>query len=258
MVEQASAPGETTVPGKERITPAPDERQEPAAAKPESRTEQKVEPDVEAGEARPVPSLWRQPATDAELPTAAKPPQASATLAPSPRIEESTPKSMETAAKPEAPAPPADPAPAGETHLQATREIRSEISIELPARDQGPVREERVSLRMMQKGEEVHVSVRASDRGLSQELRTNLTQLADRLDQAGLRGETWRPFDAIPAAERPLQPGESQSPQSSDRQDSRQGRDWGGRRQQQQQQQQRPQWVEELEKEVHTERSYQP
>src|SRR5206468_189079 len=69
----------------------------------------------------------------------------------------------------------------------------TDVSVMVPLPRADSAGEDRVALRMVQKGAEIHVSVRSPDNQLSQILRQDLGRLATGLDQAGFRTETWRP-----------------------------------------------------------------
>jgi len=63
--------------------------------------------------------------------------------------------------------------------------------------------EQRVDVQVVERGGEVHVAVRTPDARLTGELRDDLPALAARLEQTGLRAETWQPPPATGSAERP-------------------------------------------------------
>lgn len=106
---------------------------------------------------------------------------------------------------------------------------------------------ERVDVRVVQQGGEVHVSVHSGDASLNSGLRQGLSELQSRLEENGYRSETWRP-GASAAAPAPAPAGQAsanqsrngdgQAQQGGSQQDS-------GRRNQNQSNQ--PRWVEELE-----------
>ena len=63
--------------------------------------------------------------------------------------------------------------------------------------------EQRVDVQVVERGGEVHVAVRTPDARLNGELRDDLPALAARLEQTGLRAETWQPPAPTGSAERP-------------------------------------------------------
>jgi hypothetical protein len=143
---------------------------------------------------------------------------------PSPRTEAPTPP-PETQAKPSA--------PLKDISLQVTQ----------PGR-------ERVDVRVVQQGGEVHVSVHSADTGLTSGLRQGLSDLQSRLAENGYRSEMWRPgasasaLAPAPAAQASTNQsrGEGQPQQGGSQQES-------GRRNQNQfnNQSNQPRWVEEME-----------
>ena len=107
--------------------------------------------------------------------------------------------------------------------------------------------QERVDVRVVQQGSEVHVSVHSGDASLTSGLRQGLSDLQSRLEENGYRSETWRPgATAAPLAAAPAaqeftnhsRGGDGQPQHGGSQQDS-------GRRNQNQQNQ--PRWVAELE-----------
>ncbi|HTM49380.1 MAG TPA: hypothetical protein VL285_11880 [Bryobacteraceae bacterium] len=129
----------------------------------------------------------------------------------------------------------------------------TDISLTLPINRADSAGAERVAIRMVQRGGEIHVSVRTPDAQLSQALREDLGKLSNGLDQAGFRTETWRP--AVTAAAQPGSssahqdhPGTASHRDGSDpdsRSGGHQGRGGGDPRRRQQED--RPRWVAELE-----------
>jgi hypothetical protein len=110
---------------------------------------------------------------------------------------------------------------------------------------------ERVDVRVVQQGGEVHVSVHSADAGLTSGLRQGLSDLQSRLEENGYRSEMWRPgASAAPLAPAPSpqaptnhsRGGDGQPQQGGSQQDS-------GRRNQNQSNHQsgQPRWVEEME-----------
>ena len=110
---------------------------------------------------------------------------------------------------------------------------------------------------MVQKGEEIHVSVRTPDPQFTQSLRQDLGKLGSDLDQAGFRSEAWRPA-AVNAVASPVstnlhhEPSRGGANQDFSRQDANNmdGRAGSGSQEQKRKQQQpdQPRWVAELER----------
>ena len=112
---------------------------------------------------------------------------------------------------------------------------------------------QQVAIRMVQRGEEIHVSVRTPDAQVAQSLRQDLGKLSTSLDQSGFRSESWRPAAAANASaqsnsepQRDAQPGNPN--RDAPGSDARSGGSGGGSQEQRRRQQDdRPQWVAELE-----------
>jgi hypothetical protein len=158
---------------------------------------------------------------------------------------------------PESVTPPKPVEPVAETPAvpvpQTSPSKVTDISVTIPVPRPDASAEERVAIRMVQRGGEIHVSVRAEDTQLAQSLRQDLGKLSGGLDQAGYRTETWRPVAASAAAESNPNPHREPSPGNSNGegngQDARSGGQ-GGRgsgEQRRRQQDDRPRWVAELE-----------
>jgi len=117
------------------------------------------------------------------------------------------------------------------------------------------VGEERVAIHMVQRGREVHVSVRTPHPEVAQSLRQDLTTLASSLDDAGFRAETWQPAATIVAGASSANTQRDTAQETPNRntagEDARPGGN-GGREsgeQRRRQQDERPRWVAELEQE---------
>ncbi len=138
-------------------------------------------------------------------------------------------------------APPDQPQPQRMTTKEAAPPaVRTEIESPPEAKPAAPAREiqiqvnrgeQRVDLRLTERGGEVLVAVRTPDPQLAGTLREDLPQLSSRLEQAGFRAETWHP--AASTAESNLRTAEPHSAHTSseDQNPSRQG----GQEQEQQQ-----------------------
>ena len=142
-------------------------------------------------------------------------------------------------------APPAVP-------LKTAPEV-TEISLSVPLGQADSGAEERVAIRMVQRGAEIHVSVRAPDHEVAQSLRQDLSRLASSLDEAGFRAEAWRPGVASVAAPSSAQAQRDLSQDTPHRgatgPDPRSGgqHGQGSGEQKRRQQDERPRWVAELE-----------
>ena len=126
------------------------------------------------------------------------------------------------------------------------------LNVAVPGADAGASGQQ-VAIRMVQKGEEIHVSVRTPDPQLAQSLRQDLGKLSTSLDQSGFRSESWRPVGAADASaqsnsdpRRDAQPGNPNrdAPGSEARSGGNSG---GSQEQRRRQQDDRPRWVAELE-----------
>ena len=106
---------------------------------------------------------------------------------------------------------------------------------------------ERVDVRVVQQGSEVHVSVHSSDASLTSGLRQGLSDLQSRLEENGYRSETWRPgASTVPLAQPSSAQASTNHSRGGDGQPQQGGpQQEGGRRNQNQSNQ--PRWVSELE-----------
>ena len=106
---------------------------------------------------------------------------------------------------------------------------------------------ERVDVRVVQQGGEVHVSVHSADTGLTSGLRQGLSDLQSRLEENGYRSEMWRPgASASPLAPAPAAQSSPNQSRGGDGQPQQGGsQQESGRRNQNQSNQ--PRWVEEME-----------
>jgi len=165
-----------------------------------------------------------------------------------------TPVAVET---PDKPAAAAMPEAAAGTALEPARPVEkptalTEINMVLEGREP---KAGNVALRVVQRGEEVHVAVRTADRELSRDLRAHLDGLAERLESAGYRSEMWRPQETVAA-----EPLSIRSSGSHHRQAGGHNHNHGGERQQQPGGEQRrrqpdpPRWLSELEAQTRREK----
>jgi len=112
-----------------------------------------------------------------------------------------------------------------------------DITVRIPdATDRG------TNVRFVERGSEVHVSVRTGDSELAQTLRSGLSDLTARLQHTGIQAEVWRPSSDSSQSD-------SQNASPDNPRDSGGGRNQSGAQRdgQDQSSQNKPQWVEELE-----------
>jgi hypothetical protein len=124
------------------------------------------------------------------------------------------------------------------------------VNIQVPRADASG--DDRVAIRMLQRGSEIHVSVRTPDSQLAQSLRQDLGKLTTGLDQGGFRTETWRPTAVNSGAQTNTSPQHQPQPDSSNRDGGSNNRSGGNSgqgsgEQKRRQQDERPRWVAELE-----------
>jgi hypothetical protein len=133
----------------------------------------------------------------------------------------------------ESSAPEPTPTPASSSH---------DITIRIPdATERG------TDVRFVERGGEVHVSVRTSDAQMAQTLRGGLSDFVSRLDQSGIRAEVWQPGSDASSSQKDAQ---NQSPdQRADQQGSGSGRHQSESEEPAGDQRgaKRPRWVEEME-----------
>jgi len=123
-----------------------------------------------------------------------------------------------------------------------------DITVHVPdATDRG------TSVRFVDRGGEIHVSVRTGDTELAQTLRSGLSDFVERLDHTGLRAEVWRAGPEAAASQNDAQ-NHSQNEAKSNSQDNQGNQSGSGRnssgsqgRDGERQNPNRPRWVEELE-----------
>jgi hypothetical protein len=124
---------------------------------------------------------------------------------------------------------------------------------------------ERVDVRVVQQGSEVHVSVHSGDASLTSGLRQGLSELQSRLEESGYRTEMWRPtassapLAATPSAQESTnhsRGGDGQPQQGGSQQDSGRGsQNHSNQNQSNQNQSNQPRWVEELQSSFGEEKS---
>jgi hypothetical protein len=136
----------------------------------------------------------------------------------------------------------------------ASKSQVTDISVNVPIPRQDASPDDRVAIRMVQNGAEIHVSVRTPDTELAQSLRQDLGKLSTGLDQAGFHTETWRPTAANAAAQSNDNPHREPSQGGSNRdgsgQNARSGDQENSGEQRRRQQDDRPRWVAELERQT--------
>jgi hypothetical protein len=132
----------------------------------------------------------------------------------------------------------------------------TDISVSVPVPRPDAVGDERATIRMVQRGQEIHVSVRTPDTQVAQALRQDLGKLSAGLDQAGFRTETWRPTAAGAAPQSNSNSHREPSQGSPNRDSAGSGPQSGGQNgrgageQRRRQQEERPRWVAELEQQT--------
>lgn len=140
-----------------------------------------------------------------------------------------------TARPAEAPAPPAENLPKASAPL---KDIAMQVN--QPGK-------ERVDVRVVQQGGEVHISVHSADAGMTSGLRQGLSELQSKLEESGYRSEMWRPGNsATPVASAPSAQASTNHSRGGDGQPQQGGSQQDGSRRNPNQSNQ-PRWVEELE-----------
>jgi hypothetical protein len=106
---------------------------------------------------------------------------------------------------------------------------------------------ERVDVRVVQQGSEVHISVHSADAGMTSGLRQGLSELQGKLEENGYRSEMWKPgVSTAPIASAPSGQASTNHSRGGDGQPQQGGpQQESGRRNPNQSNQ--PRWVEELE-----------
>ena len=179
------------------------------------------------------------------LPTAGPTPTATVSTATASRAPEPSVSSATVAA-------PAEhvPAAAAAVRPSASSEV-TDISLTLPVQRAG---DERVAIRMVQRGTEIHVSVRTPDVDAARSMRQDLSRLSSSLDDAGFRADSWRPTTSAVTASSPAQTMREFSQETPNRDTPGSGEHAGGNQgqssqeQKRRQQDERPRWVAELER----------
>ena len=105
-------------------------------------------------------------------------------------------------------------------------------------------------VRFVERGGEIHVSVRTSDAEVAQTLRGGLSDFVGRMEHTGIRAEVWRPGQDAAQSQNQSQPQQSfDRDQKGDSRGSGSGRNQQGSAEQENHRQgaEKPGWVEELE-----------
>jgi hypothetical protein len=150
-------------------------------------------------------------------------------------------------------------APEAKSHTPAAPETHATPPETSPVKSTAPLKElslqvgnqnqERVEVRMVERGGELHVAVRTGNADLAHGLREGMADLVSRLQETGFRTDTWRPVHA--AASVSAASGTQQSAtEFRNQSDSHSNPGWSqqqSRDQHDHQQSNRPSWVEELE-----------
>jgi hypothetical protein len=104
-------------------------------------------------------------------------------------------------------------------------------------------------VRFVERGGEIHVSVRTSDAEVAQTLRGGLSDLVGRMEHTGIRAEVWRPGqDAATSQNQSQQQQSFERDQRGDSRGSGSGRNQQGSAEEETRQEaEKPGWVEELE-----------
>jgi hypothetical protein len=219
--------------------PFPAERPNPPA-EPESPASQDLVPPAEKSARPTLPADSKQPDIDSApsrkaVETGAPPADAAGVghILPNPvSPTDSQPPASSGAgvrtAAPETPAPAATPptaSPDEPAHAAAAHDIKLQVAGD---------GEQRVEVRISERGGDVFVAVRTPDSRLSGDLRQNLPALATRLEQSGFHATTWQP-GASGARERIAEPQSGASGQDSEGQARQNGREQQRDRQEQKQ-----------------------
>ena len=149
--------------------------------------------------------------------------------------------------------------PADKPSTPAASETRAIAPEAAPGKSTEPLKElslqvgnqnqERVEVRMVERGGELHVAVRTGNTDLAHGLREGITDLVSRLQETGFRTDTWRPVHAAASVSAASSPQQSAT-QFRNHSDSQSNPGWSQqqpRDQRDQHQSNRPNWVEELE-----------
>jgi len=180
-----------------------------------------------------VDGLSASPADAHELPAA--------TTVPLERNGEPVSQSSQAAPAPAASHRTEDPVPLAESQPKVSAPLR-DISLQVTQAGR-----ERVDVRVVQQGGEVHVSVHSGDANLTGGLRQGLSELQGRLEENGYRSEMWRPGDSAPP---PTPAPEAQASTNHSRGGGGQPQQGGSQQdsgQRNPNQSNQPRWVEELE-----------
>jgi hypothetical protein len=129
------------------------------------------------------------------------------------------------------------------TPVKSTEPLK-ELSLQM-----GSPNQERVEVRMVERGGELHVAVRTGSADLAHGLREGISDLVSRLQETGFRTDTWRPVHGAASVSAASGPQQSAT-EFRNHSDSQSNPGWSQqqtRDQREHQQSNRPSWVEELE-----------
>jgi hypothetical protein len=226
--ESGSQPNDGSAPGKE----APKHLQPEQVADPKSFRLASATPETVSSTSRETPLQTPAATLTATTSAPVTPP------APERSIPVSAATSIEAVSIPLA-------APKATSHVTDVS-----VNVQVPRADASG--EDRVAIRMLQRGSEIHVSVRTPDSQVAQSLRQDLGKLTTGLEQGGFRTETWRPTAVNSGAQSNTSPQHQPQPDGSNRgggSNSGPGGNsgQGSGEQKRRQQDERPRWVAELE-----------
>lgn len=211
---------------------APRDTQSPAPASPAPAPQKAAAaPEVVSGDADPAPAKAGADAAIEKFVKIDTPaPADSPILSDAPIKKEAAPNISATERMQpliEAPA-----APSGSNH---------DITVRLP-----DAAERAIDVRFVDRGGEVHVSVRTGDAEAAQTLRSGLSDFVGKMDHAGIRAEVWRPGADASSAQNNSQNNQNSSSDPRDQRGS--GRNSSGAQDRDEQQRSnKPKWVEALE-----------
>lgn len=185
------------------------------------------DPDAESAKATTDAVIEKIVKVDAPAPAT---PQSDAPSSSGTSIKKDTPEPNATAAARMEPLVEAPAAPAGSNH---------DITVRIP-----DATERAMNVRFLERGGEIHVSVRTADADTAQSLRTSLSDFVSRMDHAGIRAEVWRPGADASASQN-----NSQNQSFSEQREQKRNQSGAQEREDKDQQQSsKPKWVEALEK----------
>jgi hypothetical protein len=178
--ERPNPPADAEPPASDDLVPPAEKGSRPtlpAGSKP---------PDIDAGQARKAADAGALPADAAAvshiLPNPVGPPDSQPPAGSGTGVRTAAPEAPASAATPQT-GPPEEPAHTATAH-----------DIKLQTAGDG---EQRVEVRISERGGDVFVAVRTPDSRLAGDLRQNLPALASRLEQSGFHATTWQPSSGV-------------------------------------------------------------